>query len=131
MNLIDKIKIKVEESVVNDSRILAVYLLGSAVRGALRPDSDIDLAVMFNPQAEMSQLERIELANNLSYELGRTVDIGAVSSKNLVYSREALLTGSLVYQMDSDKVNLIRSTLLGLYIQFNLDRKEILDAYRS
>ena len=32
-----------------DPRILAVYALGSAVRDELRPDSDIDLALLLAP----------------------------------------------------------------------------------
>ena len=79
----------------------------------------------------MDILERQDMANTLSYELKRTVDLGEISSRNLVYSREALLTGIPVFMKDSYKVNLLRANLLGLYVQFNQDRKEVLDAYRA
>ena len=79
----------------------------------------------------MDILERQDMANTLSYELKRTVDLGEISSRNLVYSREALLTGISVFMEDSDKANLLRANLLGLYVQFNQDRKEVLDAYRA
>ena len=115
----------------NDPRILAVFLLGSAARNTMRINSDIDLAIMFEPGLSMDILERQDMANTLSYELKRTVDLGEISSRNLVYSREALLTGIPVFMKDSDKANLLRANLLGLYVQFNQDRKEVLDAYRA
>ena len=97
----------------------------------MRIDSDIDLALMFEPGLSMNILERQDMANTLSYELKRTVDLGEISNRNLVYTREVLLTGIPVYVKDSDKVNLLRANLLGLYVQFNQDRKEVLDAYRA
>ncbi|MCK5197042.1 MAG: nucleotidyltransferase domain-containing protein, partial [Spirochaetales bacterium] len=104
---------------------------GSIQNGNSRPDSDIDLGIMLEPGRKMSSLRRIELANKLSYELGRTVDMGEVSSRNLVYTREALLKGHLLFQKDFNKTNLYRANLLGLYIQFNLDRQEVINAYRA
>lgn len=59
------------------------------------------------------------------------MDLGEISSRNLVYAREVLLTGIPVYRKDSERVDLLRANLLGMYIQFNLDRKEVLDAYKT
>lgn len=114
-----------------DPRVLAVFLLGSAARCELRPDSDIDLALMLYPGTTLDPLERTEIAGRLAYILMRPVDMGEISGKNLVYSREALLTGITVHVKDTDKMNLIRANLLGQYLQFNEDRKEVLDAYQT
>ena len=131
MDIIQEIKERIVEMSGNEPDILAVYLLGSIQNGNSRPDSDIDLGIMLEPGRKMSSLRRIELANKLSYELGRTVDMGEVSSRNLVYTREALLKGHLLFQKDFNKTNLYRANLLGLYIQFNLDRQEVINAYRA
>ena len=131
MDIIQEIKERVVEMSGNEPDILAVYLLGSIQNGNSRPDSDIDLGIMLEPGRKMSSLRRIELANKLSYELGRTVDMGEASSRNLVYTREALLKGHLLFQKDFNKTNLYRANLLGLYIQFNLDRQEVINAYRA
>lgn len=131
MNYINSIKKRVEAAAKKESSILAVFLLGSAAEDALRTDSDIDLGVMLEPGAELSALKRLEIAGTLSYKLGRTVDMGVVSSKNLIYAREALLKGKLLYGKDGERVNLIRANLLGMYIQFNMDRREVLDAYTA
>lgn len=131
MTLVEEIKDRVKIMAEKETNILAVYLLGSAAKGTLRSDSDIDLGVMLEPGVKMSSLKRIELANSLSYKLKRTVDMGEVSSKNLVYAREALLKGILLYTKNQNRANLYRANLLGLYIQFNLDRQEVVDAYRT
>lgn len=131
MDLIETIRQHTKEIFSGDSRILAVYLLGSALRGNLGPESDIDLALMLEEGAKMSPLERLKIANNLAYKLERSVDLGEISSANLVYSREVFLSGVPVFQRNPEKAALRRAGLMGMYIQFNLDRKEVLDAYRA
>ena len=131
MELIETIRQNTKEIVSGDARVLAVYLLGSALRGNLGPQSDIDLALMLEAGTKMSSLERLKIANDLAYKLERSVDLGEVSSANLVYSREAFLSGIPLFQRNPEKVSLRRAGLMGMYIQFNLDRKEVLDAYRA
>ncbi|HOG18679.1 MAG TPA: nucleotidyltransferase domain-containing protein [Syntrophales bacterium] len=129
--LIEAIRRHTKELLSGDSRVLAVYLLGSALRGDLGTQSDIDLALMLETGAKMSSLERLKIANELSYRLERSVDLGEISSANLVYSREAFLSGVPIFQRNPEKIALRRAALLGMYIQFNLDRKEVMDAYRA
>ena len=52
---------------------LAVF--GSAARGELRPDSDVDLLVEFRPEAEIGFIEYAGLMLALSELLGRKVDL--------------------------------------------------------
>ena len=63
-----------------DTRILAVYLLGSAGAGRLRPDSDIDLALLPVSGRHIDEFERVKLAADIALEIGREVDIGVISS---------------------------------------------------
>ena len=130
-DLTPKIRRYTKEILSGDARILAVYLLGSALRGNPGLESDIDLALMLEEGAKMSPLERLKIANDLAYKLERSVDLGEISSANLVYSREAFLSGVPVFQRNPEKASLRRASLMGMYIQFNLDRKEVLDAYRA
>ncbi|MDP2997722.1 MAG: nucleotidyltransferase family protein [Bryobacterales bacterium] len=52
---------------------LAVF--GSAARGEMRPDSDVDLLVEFRPEAEIGFIEYAGLMLDLSKLLGRKVDL--------------------------------------------------------
>lgn len=115
----------------NDKNILSVYLLGSVNSGVYRVDSDIDLAILMKDRKPLPVLERVEIANQLTIKLGRTVDLGVITSKNLIYASEAFFKGDMIYTTDQYQNDLIRCTLIGLYYQLNIDRKEILDAYRA
>lgn len=112
-----------------DERILSVYLLGSAVAGRLRADSDVDIALMANPGIHLPELDRAQIAAGLSYRLGRQVDVGVLSSRNLVYANEALHTGVRLFARDADAAALYAANLLGLYLEFNERRQEIINAY--
>jgi predicted nucleotidyltransferase len=54
--------------------VKALSVFGSAARGELRPDSDIDLLVEFHPDAPIGLIEHIAAQRELSELLGRPVD---------------------------------------------------------
>lgn len=130
-SIILRVRELAKKVVDNDNRIVSVSLLGSYFKGTNRENSDIDLALLVKPESDFSTLDKIDLCTELTIELDRTIDIGLISSKNLVYSREALLNGELLYTKDIDYFNLTRATLLGMYLDFNHNRKEILNEYRA
>jgi len=121
----------IQRRLEQDRRVLAGYLLGSAASGRMRPDSDLDLALMTMPDAKMSSMDRIALAAELGLEVGIVVDIGELSSGNLVYAKEAILAGKRIFTRDVFQADLKACTLLGMYFRFNEERQEVLDAYRA
>jgi len=112
-----------------DTRVAAAYLLGSAANGELRPDSDIDIAVLTVPRISLTQMDFLKLSSQLEDHCGREVDIGILSSKNLIYTREAILNGKCIYEKDGIYCRLFVATALGLYAQLKTERKEVEDAY--
>ena len=124
-----------EEEIINECRrrdiVQAVYLLGSAVKGTMRRDSDIDVAVMLAPGDASSRSALMDMGAVLALKLGHEVDIGVVSSANLVYARQVILTGKRLYARDQTFVESREAELLGLYARFHEDRREVLDAYRA
>jgi uncharacterized protein len=50
-------------------------LFGSAARGEMRPDSDVDILVEFDPEARIG-LEFFDLERELTGLFGRKVDLG-------------------------------------------------------
>jgi len=115
----------------SDQRIIAVYALGSVVRDALRAESDIDLALLIAPGASLSAHELAAFSNSLTEIVGRRVDLGLLSAKNLVYTRQALLAGECIYQRPLSKAALMVATWLGLYAGYQEERREILNAYTA
>ena len=114
-----------------DERVNSAYLLGSAAQGRLRPDSDVDIALMLAKGKSFNAVERCLLAASLSLELGREVELGLLSSANLVYARQAILTGHRLFARESFLADLRAASLLGMYERFNLDRREVSDAYSA
>jgi len=130
MNIDNAVQI-IKEELSRDSRILAVYILGSVARGHARPDSDIDVGIITIKGDYIDALERSKIENHLTSIVGRKVDIGLISSRNLVYAREAFFSGKMIYARDKFHTDLTVATLLGMYARFNEDRREVLDAYRT
>jgi hypothetical protein len=62
-------------------RVRELAVFGSAARGEMREDSDVDLLVEFLPEAEIGLLEHAGLMLDLSELLGRRVDL--VSKRGL------------------------------------------------
>ncbi len=62
-------------------QVQELSVFGSAARGEMRPDSDIDLLVEFLPDAEIDLVDHAGLMLDLSQLLERNVDL--VSQKGL------------------------------------------------
>jgi predicted nucleotidyltransferase len=114
-----------------DRRLDAVYALGSVVRGGLRASSDIDLALLPAFRMMLTAGDLAELAGRLTYIAGIPVDLGVLSSRNLVYAHQAILTGECVWRREGNSAVLRIAALLGLYDRFQFDRREVLDAYTA
>lgn len=111
------------------SGIAAVYLLGSAQNGNLRADSDIDIAILPEAGVAILMQSRLEMAALLEEKLGRTVDIGIITSRNLIYASEAILKGQRIIMLNDDYTNMSETSLLGCYYVFRQDRKEVEESY--
>lgn len=113
------------------SGIAAAYLLGSAITRQLRNDSDIDIALLPAERHTIPLQSRLELAALLETRLNRTVDIGILTSKNLIYANEAILKGQRVVTLQKDYTETMETRLLGCYFVFKQDRKEVEEAYHA
>jgi len=109
--------------------ILAVWILGSSVMGRLRDDSDIDFAVHYKPEAKLDLNVHGALVCDLERILGRSVDIGRLDSRNLVYAREATQKGQLIFAKEQQEAMAFASRLQTMYLDLKQDRKIVEDAY--
>ena len=109
--------------------IAAVYLLGSVVTERLRDDSDIDIALLPADQQVLSMMLRLELAGLLEAKLGRTIDIGIIDAHNLIYASEAILKGKRIVTLQQKYTEMTEMRLLGCYLVFKEDRKEVEESY--
>jgi len=78
-------------------QVRELSLFGSAARGDMRPDSDIDLLVEFLPDADVSLLEHAGLMLELARLLGRKVDLVSKRGLKPLIRDSVLADARLVY----------------------------------
>lgn len=74
--------------------VLRLEVFGSAARGQLRPDSDLDLLVTFDPAASWNAFDLMDMQDELERVVGRKVDLltrRAVERSRNAYRREQIL----------------------------------------
>ncbi len=111
--------------------LAAAFLLGSAACGRLRQDSDVDIAILPQPGANLRLADRIQLAVQLEDVFKRKVDLGVLDHHNLIYAKEAYLSGHCIYCRNTFQRDLFGATALGLYAELKQTRREIEHAYQA
>jgi uncharacterized protein len=78
-------------------QVRELSLFGSAARGEMRPESDIDLLVEFLPDAEVSLIEHAGLMLDLARLLGRKVDLVSKNGLKPRIRSSVLADAQLIY----------------------------------
>ncbi len=73
-------------------------MFGSAIRGQLRPDSDIDLLVEFEPDHTPGLFSIIRMEMELTETLGRKVDLRTPDDLSQYFRDEVMANAELQYQ---------------------------------
>lgn len=85
-------------SVCRRRRIRRLSLFGSTLKGAAKPDSDVDLLVEFEPRAKPGLLGLSEIEMELSALLkGRKVDLRTADDLSRHFREEVLRTAEVQY----------------------------------
>jgi len=77
--------------------VTELSLFGSAARGSLRPESDIDLLVVFEEKALVTLFTLVDLQGELSELLGRPVDLVPKGGLKPVLKSEVLAEARILY----------------------------------
>lgn len=110
------------------SGLVAAYLHGSGARGRLRPESDLDIALLFEAERPSASI-LLDLAVDLEPVIGRTLHLGVLSCENLIYATEVYQHGRELLCLDEALKDRFFMQLLSSYADFNHARREVLDAY--
>lgn len=112
-----------------EAAIQGVWGMGSAFEGRFRSDSDVDFAILYRRGCSPGPEQIGRLALELESILGRTVDMGCLSTQGLVYAYQAISRGKLLYCRDPAYVAEFVGRVLALYPDFKRDRKVVEEAY--
>ena len=77
--------------------VTELSLFGSAVRGELRPDSDIDVIVEFDPAARLGIIKFESLVEALEDSAGRKIDLVAKRGQKPWVHTEVLREAQVLY----------------------------------
>ena len=79
--------------------ITQLSLFGSVLREDFSPDSDIDVLLTFDPAANWSLFDLMDLQENLQQILGRKVDLVEQKAIRNPYRRESIMaTRKIIYE---------------------------------
>jgi hypothetical protein len=82
------------------NHIRKLSLFGSAVRGELRPDSDIDILVEFEQDHTPGLFSIVRMEMELTEMLGRKVDIRTAEDLSQYFRDEVVRNAEVQYQAD-------------------------------
>jgi len=119
----------IKNKLIDKASAFIVILFGSAASGRMRNDSDIDIA--FLSDGNLSEYEVFNIAQELSNELGRDVDLIDMSKASTVFKANILGTGKIIYSADENKKHEFQIRTFKEYCMLNEERKEILDKVRE
>jgi predicted nucleotidyltransferase len=109
----------------------SAYLLGSAAAGRLRGDSDVDVAILLNRHASFSVDQRLALTAELARLFGRPVDLGVLSTANVVYAKEVVVHGRILFERSHAMTARFAMLTLSMYASLQAARREVLQAYAA
>jgi predicted nucleotidyltransferase len=97
--------LEIDELIIADFcrrwKIKQLAVFGSAAAGVLRHDSDIDLLVTFDTDADWTMFDHYRMENELAELFARDVDLVNVraleENPNRIYSQQILKSAKLIY----------------------------------
>ncbi len=111
--------------------LMAIWVHGSVVRGTERPGSDLDLALLFHHTVPVSMVDMLSVSGELDSLLGRPVHIGLLSRDNVVFAKEVMASGRLIYCKDQFYCDTFMMYVLSFYAELNRQRKKVMETYRK
>lgn len=103
-----------------------IYVFGSAALGAVRPDSDLDVA--FLPAAPSDAWAVFQVAQELARQLRREVDLVDLRRASTVLRKEVLRTGRRLVTFRARETDEFEMYTLSDYARLNEERAPVLRA---
>ena len=125
MDLSEELKQKIVCFLRNKLNPKFIYLFGSFAKGQARKDSDIDLAIY--SEDLLSAYELFKLANELSFDVKRDVQIVDLKDISTVFAAQIVGAREVLYCADENLMANYNIRIFKDYAKLNEQRKDILD----
>jgi predicted nucleotidyltransferase len=113
--------------------LAAGYLHGSALTKYFKPDSDIDIGLLFLPDKNKAFFTEDVMDYSIEIEsiTGHITHFSKLSSYHIVFSREVVTKGQLIVCNDKYFCDTFTMHTLSMYANLNYERREILEQYTA
>jgi uncharacterized protein len=108
--------------------VIAAVIFGSAAGGPLRPDSDVDLALLFAAEQVPGEDEILEMRADLEQLLRRDVDLIVLNQASPILAFQAARHGTLLFCRDRRAYERFLVRLITEYADFKRIRRPIEEA---
>ncbi len=117
------------EIVRNIEGLACAFHHGSSLNGYLRPDSDVDIALLFFPEKTLGWMELQGYAIEAEKRLGYPIHFSVLSTRDLVFAKEVIATGKEIFCADAFYCGSFAMHVLSMYTWLNFERREVLKQY--
>ena len=104
--------------------LMALYRFGSSVDGTLRPDSDLDYAVL-TPRG-LDPVERFDVQEELARRVRRSIDLVDLRKASTVMRMQVISRGIRVDVPDPPGTDAFEIAVYSSYARLNEERRDIL-----
>ena len=121
--------IKIEQVLVNSINPYLIFLFGSAIKGRLREDSDIDIAFLSDKKIDKYKLFKISL--DLADVINRKVDLVNLNEVSTVFKAQVVATGKVIYCADEKRRMYFMMRALKDYAKLNEERDVVIEKIKQ
>lgn len=93
-------KQKLIDELQRDAEISAAILFGSEALGQADQNSDIDIALLYNPKKDYQDFDLFQVRQNLSDLMGRDVDVVLLNDASPIVAMQAIKNGIPLFIRD-------------------------------
>lgn len=129
MTLSENDKDNIKQYIVKKLCPYAIFIFGSAAKGHMKSDSDIDIA--FLNDKSLSDYDIFIASQELADRINRDVDLIDLSKASTVMQAQVVCTGITIHNTDALRTSLFRMQALKEYAVLNEQRKCILESIRE
>lgn len=108
--------------------VLAAVVFGSAAAGRLRPQSDLDLALLFAHDSVPDAFAALALRNTLAVHAKRDVDLVVLNDASPILAFQAITYGQVILCRDRRAYEAYLVRLITAYADFKRIRRPIEEA---
>ncbi len=113
--------------------LACAYLHGSALTKFIRPESDIDIAVLFFPNRDTTFFVEslLDYCIDIESETNHIAHFSLLSSNNIIFSKNVISKGQLIICNNSYFCKTFTMHTMSMYANLNQERSEILEKYTA